>query len=60
MYIKFLPSEYVLRYKNSKVVKEGARKSLFEFGIRNSECGISGGKGQKGLNPNSLSLALFG
>ena len=37
-----------------------APKSLFEFGIRNAECGISGGKGQKGLNPNSLSPALFG
>ena len=30
-YIKFLPSEYVLRYKSGKIVKEGAGLSFFYY-----------------------------
>ena len=29
MYIKFLPSEYIIRYKKGKIVKEGAGLSFF-------------------------------
>lgn len=31
MYIKFLPNEYVIRYKKGKVVKEGLGLSFFFF-----------------------------
>ena len=30
-YIKFLPSEYVLRYKSGKIVQEGAGLSFFYY-----------------------------
>ena len=40
MYIKFLPNEYVLRYKNGKIVKEGKGISFFFLERNTSACVI--------------------
>ena len=40
MYIKFLPSEYVLRYSRGKLVKEGAGLSFFCFEKTTAACSI--------------------
>ncbi|MBR0415278.1 MAG: hypothetical protein IJI67_09450 [Clostridia bacterium] len=40
MYIKFLPSEYVLRYRNGKIVGEGAGLSFFFFEKNTAACMI--------------------
>ena len=31
MYVKFLPNEYVIRYRNGRVIKEGMGLSFFFF-----------------------------
>ncbi len=40
MYIKFLPSEYVLRYRKGKLVKEGAGLSFFYLEKTTSACAV--------------------
>ena len=40
MYIKFLPSEYVFKYKKGKVVKEGVGLSFFSFAKSTSACAL--------------------
>lgn len=40
MYIKFLPSEYVLRYRNGKMVSEGAGLSFFYRERNTTACAV--------------------
>ena len=40
MFVKFLPSEYVLRYKKGKLVKEGIGLSFFYWERNTSACAI--------------------
>ena len=40
MYIKFLPSEYVLRYKRGKIINEGVGLSFFYYEKTTSACSI--------------------
>ena len=40
MFVKFLPSEYVLRYKKGKLVKEGIGLSFFYWEKNTSACAI--------------------
>lgn len=40
MYIKFLPNEYVLRYRNGKLVKQGPGLSFFYFEKNTAACAV--------------------
>ncbi len=40
MYIKFLPSQYVLRYKNGRLIKEGTGLSFFFLARNTAVCAV--------------------